>query len=204
MRIEQVEIRNYRVFRNVKLTKLPAVTVVVGANGTGKSTLFDVFSFLKDALVGNATSAVARRGGFKEVVSRNQKGPIGITIKFRESGGRLASYILEVAQRRGRVTVNREVLRYRRGSGRPWHFVDFADGSGTAITNESDYGNAGVVEHRGPHVLEDPSVLAIKGLGQFRNFRVVSESRNLIGNSHISNLHIAESRPSTEAGFAEH
>ena len=66
MRIEQIEIRNYRLFRDVKLTKLSPMTVIIGANGTGKSTLFDVFSFLKDALAGNVASAVARRGGFRE------------------------------------------------------------------------------------------------------------------------------------------
>ena len=41
MRIEQIEIRNYRVFRDVKLTRLPPMTVIIGANGTGKSTLFE-------------------------------------------------------------------------------------------------------------------------------------------------------------------
>ena len=65
------------------------MTIVVGANGSGKSTLFDVFSFLKEALAQNATVAVARRGGFKELVSRGEKGSIEITVKFRESGGRL-------------------------------------------------------------------------------------------------------------------
>lgn len=205
MRIERIEIRNYRVFRDVKLTKLPSMTVVVGANGTGKSTLFDVFSFLRDALIGNVTSAVARRGGFKELVSRDRKGPVGITVKFRESGGRLASYILEVALKKGRVIVNREVLRYQHGvgGGRPWHFVDFSDGSGTAIRNESAYGAAGAVEHRESYVLNDPSTLAIKGLGQFREFRVVSELRSLIENWHISNLRTADGRPSVEAGYAE-
>ena len=205
MRIEQIEIRNYRVFRNVKLTKLPSMTVVVGANGTGKSTLFDVFSFLKDAVVGNATSAVAARGGFKEIFSRNQRGPVGITIKFRESGGHLASYILEVALKKGRVTVNREVLRYRRavGTDRPWTLVDFSDGSGTAITNESVYGEAGAVEHREPYVLADPSILAIKGLGQFRDFRVVSEIRSLIENWHISNIQVSDARRSAGAEYAE-
>ena len=34
MRIEQIEIRNYRVFRDVKLTRLPPMTVIIGANGT--------------------------------------------------------------------------------------------------------------------------------------------------------------------------
>lgn len=206
MRIERIEIRNYRVFRNAKLTKLPSMTVVVGANGTGKSTLFDVFSFLKDALVGNVTSAVARRGGFKELVSRDQKGPVGITIKFRESGGRLASYMLEVALKKGRVIVKREVLRCQHGvrSARPWHFVDFSDGSGTAVANESVNGEAGAVEHREPYVLDDPGTLAIKGLGQFREFRLVSEFRSLIENWHISNFHIADGRLSVEAGYGEH
>ena len=206
MRIEQIAIKNYRVFRDVRLTKLPPMTVVIGANGTGKSTLFDVFSFLKDALAGNAASAVARRGGFRELVSRGRQGPIGITIKFRESGGRLASYILEIGTDGRRAVVEREVLRYRRGqgSGRPWHFVDFSRGRGTAITNESVYGEAGAVEQREEFVLDDPGILAIKGLGQFRGFRVVSDFRNLIENWYISNFHIADARPSAEAGYAEH
>ena len=206
MKIEHIEIRNYRVFREAKLSQLPAMTIIIGANGTGKSTLFDVFSFLKDSLAGNVASAVARRGGFRELVSRDQSGPVSITIKFRESGGSLASYILKVALKQGRVVVAQEVLRYRRGrgSGRPWHFVDFSGGKGTAITNESVYGEAGAIEKREEYVLDDPSILAIKGLGQFREFRVVSEFRSLIENWHISDFHIAEARPSAEAGFAEH
>ena len=206
MRIEQIEIKNYRVFRDVKLTKLPPMTVIIGANGTGKSTLFDVFSFLKDALAGNAASAVARRGGFRELVSRGEQGPVGITVKFRESGGRLATYILDVTTDGGRVVVDREVLRYRRGrgSGRPWNFVNFSRGRGTAITNESVYGEEGAVEQRAEYELDDPGILAIKGLGQFREFRVVSEFRGLIDNWHISNFHIADARPSAEAGYAEH
>lgn len=49
MQIESIEIKNFRLFRNAKLTHVPRLCVLVGANGTGKSTLFDVFSFLKDA-----------------------------------------------------------------------------------------------------------------------------------------------------------
>lgn len=206
MKIENIEIENYRCFRRIALSDLPQMAVVVGANGSGKSSLFDVLSFLKDALAQNAVSAVARRGGYRELVSRGQEGPIGITVKFRESGGRLATYRLEVGtEPSGRVVVEREVLSYRRGQfGRPWHFVDFSRGSGMAITNESVYGEEGAVEERADYALDDPSVLAIKGLGQFREFRVVSEFRSLIESWHISDFHIAEARPSAEAGYAEH
>jgi predicted ATPase len=47
-------------------------------------------------------------------------------------------------------------------------------------------------------------VLAIKGLGQFREFRVVSEFRSLIESWYVSDFHIADARPSGEAGEAEH
>ncbi len=205
MRIESIQIRNYRLFRQAELGNLPRLTIVVGANGSGKSTLFDVFSFLKDALAQNVAVAVARRGGFRELVSRGERGPIGIMVKFRESGGRLATYQLAVADDAGRPVVDREVLKFRRGRrGQPWHFVDFSRGRGTAITNESAYGQEGVKAERREYVLDDPGVLAIKGLGQFKEFRVVAEFRSLIESWHISDFHIAEARPSAEAGYAEH
>jgi len=205
MQIEAIEIKNYRLFRDTTLRELPRLCIVVGANGSGKSTLFDVFSFLKDSLTQNVAVAVSRRGGFRELVSRGEPGPISITIKFRESSGRLATYQLEIAEDAGRPVVAREILKFRRGQfGKPWHFVDFSRGRGTAITNEAAYGQEGVEEERKEHQLDDPSVLAIKGLGQFKEFRVVAEFRSLIEGWHISDFHIAEARPSTEAGYAEH
>ena len=41
-------------------------------------------------------------------------------------------------------------------------------------------------------------------MGQFREFQVVSEFRSLIENWHVSDFHIADARPSNEAGYAEH
>lgn len=205
MKVERIEITNYRVFRKAVFDRLPALAVVVGANGSGKSTLFDVFAFLKDALTQNAAAAVERRGGFRELVSRDQTGPIGIEVRFREGGGPRVTYRLDIGAHQGRVVVEREVLRYRRGqSGKPWHFVDFSRGQGAAITNEAAYGQEGVKEERGEYALDDPSVLAIKGLGQFREFKVVAEFRSLIENWHVSDFHVAEARPSADAGYAEH
>ena len=205
MRIESMKIKNFRVFHDAAFNNLPGLVVVVGANGSGKSTLFDVFSFLKDALTQNADVAVTRRGGFSELVSRGQQGPIEIEVKFRESGGRLATYLLHIAIAEGRVVVEREVLRYRRGRrGMPWHFVDFSRGVGMAITNESVYGQEGVEAERKEYRLDEPGILAIKGLGQFREFQVVSEFRSLIENWHVSDFHIADARLSAEAGHADH
>ena len=110
MQIEQLSIRNFRVFKKVDIVDIPSVAVFVGANGSGKSTLFDVFGFLKDALLNNVHVAVTRRGGLREVRSRDQDGPISIQIKFREPNGPLVTYQLEVSGQDGRAVVSREVL----------------------------------------------------------------------------------------------
>lgn len=205
MQIESLEIRNYRLFKDAKFEDLPKFVVVVGANGAGKSTLFDVFEFLKDSLTQNASAAVAKRGGFRELASRGESGPIAITLKFRESGGRLVTYQLEIASHEGKAVVETETLKFRRGShGKPWLFLDFSRGRGTAITNEAMYGKEGAEEERKEYILDDPSILAIKGLGQFKEFRIIAEFRNLLENWHISDFHISDARPSVEAGYAEH
>jgi len=133
MKIEEIRLRNFRAFKDVTLRDLPSFVVVIGANGTGKSTLFSVFAFLRDAMAHNVTSAFARLGGsrgFSEVRSRGTTGPIEIEIKFRANlGGRepkLVTYSLQIDEENDRPVIVREVLKYRRGShGRPWHFLDF-------------------------------------------------------------------------------
>src|SRR2546427_8850597 len=94
MQIESMEIRNYRLFRSAELKGLGRLAVFVGANGSGKSTLFDLFPFLKDALTQNVAQAVARRGGFRELVSRGEEGPIRINLQIRESGRGLSPPLL--------------------------------------------------------------------------------------------------------------
>jgi predicted ATPase len=81
-------------------------------------------------------------GGFKEVLSRgvHPKESIEIEIKFKlkiEQKVRLVTYVLEINEVHNQVFVKREILRYKRGaSGKPFHFLDFSNGTGYAITNE--------------------------------------------------------------------
>jgi len=83
--IEQLVVQNYRVLKEVTLDELQPMRVVLGPNGSGKSTLFDVFGFLADALQTNVKKATEPRGRLCELRSRAGTGPIGITIRYRES-----------------------------------------------------------------------------------------------------------------------
>jgi len=190
----------------VKLTQISLLSVFIGPNGSGKSTLFDVFGFLHDALIHNVRQALQKRGGFKEVVTRGEEGPIEFEFKFRESSdGPLVTYSLKIGQEHGSPVVQRELLQYRRGQhGQPWRFLDFKNGKGQAVTNEEDYGKPDAEMRRDVQVLESPDILAIKGLGQFQKFRQISAFRRLIEDWHVSDFHISEARGTQEAGFAEH
>jgi len=190
----------------VKLTQISLLSVFIGPNGSGKSTLFDVFGFLHDALIHNVRQALQKRGGFKEVVTRGEEGPIEFEFKFRESSdGPLVTYSLKIGQEHGSPVVQRELLQYRRGQhGQPWRFLDFKNGKGQAVTNEEDYGKPNAEMRRDVQVLESPDILAIKGLGQFQKFRQISAFRRLIEDWHVSDFHISEARGTQEAGFAEH
>ena len=59
MRIERIRIRNFKTLQNIDIEDVPAFCVLVGANGVGKSTLFDVFGFLRDCLKDNVRQAIA-------------------------------------------------------------------------------------------------------------------------------------------------
>ena len=49
MHIESISLKNFKSFRDAHMEGIPKLCVLVGANGTGKSTLFSVFDFQLDA-----------------------------------------------------------------------------------------------------------------------------------------------------------
>lgn len=208
MKIVTIKLRNYKAFRSLELKDLPELAIFIGANGTGKSTLFDVFAFLSESLQGNVRSALANRGGFDEVKSRGSAGNIEIELQFRlEISGteRLVTYVLEIGKVKGQVIVEREILRYKRGRyGSPYHFLDFSRGVGFAINNEENFAKKDEDLDREEQKLGSPDILAVKGLGQFDRFKAANAFRNFIEKWHVSDFHISEARPTQEAGYAEH
>lgn len=94
-KIEGIRVRNFRGLKDVTLGKLrdrleseplTDMTVVIGKNGVGKSTLFDVFGFLADALKFGVEEAcdLRGRGGFEKIRSQGQTGAIEFEISYKE------------------------------------------------------------------------------------------------------------------------
>ena len=209
MKIVSIKIKNYRMFKNIHIRDIPPFCVIIGANGTGKSTLFDIFGFLRDALKNNIRQALQIRGGYREIITRGQEQEnIEIELQFPMKildTERLVTYQIIIGQNNNRPVIKREILRYKRGEhGKPFHFLDFQLGQGYAITNEEDFSNPDKELDREEQKLESNDILAIKGLGQFQRFKAATAFRSLIENWHISDFHISEARGSKEISYAEH
>ena len=146
--IEGFKVRNYRALREIQMghfwnnktgKPLSPMTVVIGKNGVGKSSLFDAFGFLADCLRNGVEEACdARgRGGFDRIRSRGQTGPIEFEVYYRGEGlSAPITYELSIdLDRNRRPFVARERLRQRRRgqtTGRPLSFLWLQNGKGLA------------------------------------------------------------------------
>jgi predicted ATPase len=208
MRIESIKVKNFKALHDVSINRLTNMTVIVGRNGVGKSTFFDIFGFLHDCLEKNVRKALDMRGGFKEVVSRDKADePISFEVKFRpEESEPLVTYALDISNKSGKPIVSREILQYRRGSkGAPWKMLDFSDGSGNAVVGDvKSYDDVKKAERRNQK-LDSQDILAIKGLGQFSEFEAITTFRKMVENWTVSDFRISEARKTDQpSAYSEH
>ena len=151
-KIEGFRVRNYRTLKDVTLgklwslqgaTPLTPLTVVIGKNGVGKSTLFDAFGFLADCLklgVEEACDAHGR-GGFEKIRTQDQHEAIEFEIYYKEDGNaRPITYELAIdLDKTGRPYVLKERLRQRRkgqSHGWPFSFLMLDNGKGVVWKGE--------------------------------------------------------------------
>lgn len=206
MQIESLRIRNFRVFNDVVVENIPQMAVFMGQNGAGKTTFFDVFGFLHDCLNSNVRSALAKRGGFAEVLSRDQKGDMQFEVKFRPSPDEpIITYELTIGlSEKSMPVVKKEVMRFRRGQhGAPWKILDFSYGEGVAAEGELQSYEDVQIATRTPQKVSAPDILAVKGLGQFENFPAMASLRRLIEDWYVSDFHIESARNRQEANYSE-
>src|ERR1039458_2323768 len=150
--LEGFRLQNYRALRDVTLGKtlshqqgsaLTPLTVVIGKNGVGKSTLFDAFGFVADCLNFDVEAACEAkpRGSFDRLRSLGCNEPIRFEIYYREAKGeRPIAYELEIGlDPEGRPFVQSEILRQRRRNqkyGRPYLFLNLSRGEGDVWAGE--------------------------------------------------------------------
>ena len=217
--LEGIQIKNFRALKEVTLgkilyettsEKLPRLLAVIGANGTGKSSLLDALSFLGDCLKVGVESACDKehRGGFKRLRTQGVDDAIQFEVRFREDGpsARPMNYTLHIGcDSAGRPLVIREKLSQRRKGqkyGRSFPFVDITDGIGFAWAGESTEageGNAKIAVN-----MKDRQVLAISTYGTLADHPRIAIFRDFLANWYLSYFVPHLAREPSMAGAEPH
>lgn len=205
MPIEAIEIRNFRLLRDLRLHDLPRCGALVGASGSGKSMLLDVFAFLREALLGDVATAVARRGGYRALAAPGGAGePIELLLRVClpvAGQTRVLSYALKIEpDAQQQPVIEREKL-YQEppadGSGS--EFIEFLRERTYAIARVGGDGPDGDDLHYEEQSLNAPDALAVAALGQFRRFAAASALRTLIAGWRVVDFD-APARPHAAIG----
>lgn len=198
MRIERLTVKNYRVLRDVTFRELTPFTVLCGANGSGKSTVFDVFAFLNQAFTQGLRPAWDDRQRMDSIRSRGEKGAVSFEIKYRAENfagqNRLVTYFLAVDQEGSAPVITSERLQWSTapGSDRPRDILVFAHGSGNVYDEETGETET---EH-----LATPDLLAVSALGQFQTHPRVKALRDFIQGWYLSYLSADSARATPNSG----
>lgn len=161
-KLEGFRIRNFKVLKDVTIGKLwhlkktsalTPMTVVIGKNGVGKSTLFDAFGFLADCLKNGVEEAcnLKGRGGFDRIRSQNADGPIEFEVYYREEANtRPITYEIAISlDNHQRPYVQKErLLQREKGQkhGPPFAFLLLDHGKG--VVWQAEYNGLQINEDR--------------------------------------------------------
>ena len=213
MLLTRLQLKNYKMFRHVDLRDIPAVAVFVGVNGSGKTTLFDVFDFVRDSVsVGvrralNIDSVVnlTQRGGFREMRTRGETGPVEIAMDFRAEldGSELPfSYLLHIGEDDdGEPVVERETLSYPL-NGRETPVLSFQRGVGSVVINEAECLNGDSPKTEKETIKPFlPAVTHVCGPDRYKAAGVL---RKFVGSWHLSNFQKNAARISLDMGDNKH
>ncbi len=80
--ITELEVKNFKTLRDVKIPLAPGITVMVGANNSGKSNALAALKLLAEAVrTSNSAAAIKALGGQESVLTRGASEPLEISAK---------------------------------------------------------------------------------------------------------------------------
>lgn len=187
--LEGIQIKNFRALKNVTLgrvlsskkqAELPRLVAIIGANGTGKSSILDALSFLGDCLNEGVEAACDKphRAGFDKLRTLGSDEAMEFEIRYRREGEAPINYTLHIdCDSTGHVYVAKEELKHkpieRAGAhGHPLTFLSLKNGKGSAwVGGEKIPKNREKIEMTNDQELAVDAVRALKNHPQIQGFR---------------------------------
>jgi predicted ATPase len=96
--LEQLHVRGYRRLLDVDLPMKP-FSVLIGANGSGKTSFLEVLSLLAASCNGRLSAAISELGGVGDIVTRDRATAIEIDVSSPVTGHQPLEYGLRIEPR---------------------------------------------------------------------------------------------------------
>lgn len=125
-RFKQITIRGFRRLYDVPLEIRP-VTVLIGANGVGKTSILDVFSLLSSSAVGKLNEKLSEYGGLSNVLTSGKSHALSFLVSMDVPGHQPLVYDLRIAPTGVSYSIALETLSQQRtGYMEPFKHIDSA------------------------------------------------------------------------------
>jgi predicted ATPase len=82
-RIERIGVKGYRRLQDINL-EMRDLMVMIGANGSGKTSFLDLLSLLSASAKGNLNDALSHRGGLSQILTRGKAKQLTISVSEKE------------------------------------------------------------------------------------------------------------------------
>jgi len=131
--IEKLKLSGYRLFQDLS-AEFGKLTVIIGANGSGKSSLFDFLKFLRFAVSAPLPAEIDPHGGGRRFFSASGPERVQFALVADFGQAKPLRYEVEIARPEGRPLVRSERLTtigpLHPNEKNPFIFLDFHEGSG--------------------------------------------------------------------------
>jgi predicted ATPase len=115
LKFENLSVKGFRRLQNINL-EMRDLTVMIGANGSGKTSFLDVMSILAASANGKLNEVLQSKGGLNEILTRGKAESLEIDLLINASEQRTLKYSLSISPQGLSYTIKHEELVQQRDS----------------------------------------------------------------------------------------
>jgi predicted ATPase len=131
-KFDHISIRGFRRLRQLDL-EMRDLVVMIGANGSGKTSFLDILSTLSASAKGDLSEALQRKGGLNQILTRGKASELEIAVSMKSLKDRpLMQYDLALSPKGISYEISRETLSRRKNIVSPESF-DYIQSYGSDI-----------------------------------------------------------------------
>lgn len=120
-KFERISIEGFRRLLAVELEMRP-LSVIIGANGAGKTSFLDIFSLLADSAKGQLRSKISEFGGLNDIITSGKADSLAISLSMSVPNEAPLEYCLKITPKGLSYEIEKETLTQQRSLDAPEPF----------------------------------------------------------------------------------